>query len=270
MISSLTAMERQLRLRSVRLRYAVTSGLYRRAADHRAWLETLRGSLSGRPLLVVGNGPSLLHTPLDELSAVPAIGMNKIDLLFPRTRWRPQYIVCTNSMVVRQHRDAFERSTIPVLLPYKVRRQVDVRRAQSIHFFNAWASADFSRDFAQGVGRSPTVTYTALQLAYFLGANPVVLVGVDHRFKGVSGPANTYVRSDTHDSNHFDPNYFAPGMLWGLPDLEASEIVYRTAREAFEADGREVIDATVDGCLRIFPKVSIDEAVIRLRGSRQK
>jgi len=118
------------------------------------------------------------------------------------------------------------------------------------------------------VGLSPTVTYAALQLAYYLGADPVVLVGVDHNFTGVSGPANTYVRADRHDANHFDPNYFGPGMLWGLPDLEASEVVYLAARRAFEADGRRVLDATVGGKLQIFDKVGIAEAARLLTEGR--
>jgi hypothetical protein len=261
MVDTISAIERQLRLRSVAMRYSVNSTLFRLSRDHRNRLTALQGACSGRPMLIVGNGPSLLQTPLDALIGVPSIGMNKIDLLFPKTGWRPDYIVCTNSMVVRQHRAAFEGSTIPVLLPYKVRRMVNGRSNPQIRFFNAKASAAFSTDFAAGVGLSPTVTYTALQLAYYLGANPAVLVGVDHNFTGVSGPANTYVRADRQDANHFDPNYFAPGMLWGLPDLVASEAVYLAARQAFEADGRRVLDATVGGRLQIFEKLGIDDAI---------
>jgi hypothetical protein len=195
------------------------------------------------------------------MAGVPSIGMNKIDLLFPKTTWRPRFIVCTNSMVVRQHREAFEHSEIPVLLPFKARRLVDAGPDSPIAFFNLHASPRFGTDFSDGVGRSPTVTYAALQLAYYLGADPVVLVGVDHRFTGVAGPANTYVRSGGPDPNHFDPNYFGPGALWGLPDLEGSEFVYRLAREAFEADGRQILDATVDGRLRIFPRIDVRTAL---------
>ena len=60
------------------------------------------------------------------------------------------------------------------------------------------------------------------------------------------------------DPNHFSPAYFGKGFRWQLPDLETSEQGYRLARQAYEADGRQVLDATVGGKLAIFPKVPYD------------
>ena len=40
-----------------------------------------------------------------------------------------------------------------------------------------------------------------------------------------------------------------------LPDLDTSEQAYLLAREAYEADGRQILDATVGGKLMIFSKV---------------
>ena len=56
------------------------------------------------------------------------------------------------------------------------------------------------------------------------------------------------------DINHFHPEYFGKGVRWNLPDLEKSEIAYQLAKKEFENDGRRIIDATVDGKLKIFPK----------------
>ena len=68
------------------------------------------------------------------------------------------------------------------------------------------------------------------------------------------------------DQNHFDPNYFRKGQLWGIPNLEQSEFEYQLARDAFERDGREVLDATVGGKLDIFRKVSIHLVKIHFIG----
>ena len=65
--------------------------------------------------------------------------------------------------------------------------------------------------------------------------------------------------SQGDDPNHFNPQYFGKGFRWQLPDLETSEIAYRMAKQAFEADGREVLDATVGGKLQVFRKVDFDE-----------
>jgi hypothetical protein len=62
------------------------------------------------------------------------------------------------------------------------------------------------------------------------------------------------VVSQGDDPNHFNASYFGKGFRWQLPDLETSERGYRMARQAYEADGRQVLDATVGGKLTIFEK----------------
>ena len=102
------------------------------------------------------------------------------------------------------------------------------------------------------------MTYVALQIAYYMGFTEAILIGVDHNF-ATRGRANVTVVSEGDDPNHFSPSYFGPGFRWQLPDLVASERAYRLAKEAYEADGRRVLDATVDGKLKVFPKVDYDD-----------
>jgi hypothetical protein len=116
----------------------------------------------------------------------------------------------------------------------------------------------FATDVSGRVFEGSTVTYVALQLAYHMGFDDVILVGVDHNFE-TKGPANITVVSHGADQDHFSPEYFGKGFRWQLPDLEASERAYRLAKRAFEADRRRVRDATVGGKLTIFPKVDYDD-----------
>lgn len=69
------------------------------------------------------------------------------------------------------------------------------------------------------------------------------------------GSPNATVVSRGDDHNHFDPQYFGKGFRWQLLDLETSELAYCIAREQFEGAGREIVDATKDGKLRVFRKV---------------
>jgi hypothetical protein len=229
-------------------------------------LESLRGSCRGRPLLVVGNGPSLNRTPLDEFRGVTSIGMNKIDLLFGRVAWRPDLIVCINNLVVKQHAAQFASSGIPVYLSWKCRHFLPWRARRKVNFFLSLDTDAFSRDITRGVGWGSTVTYTALQFAYFMEADPVLIVGVDHSFKA-EGPAHDIARREGPDVNHFDPDYFKAGTYWGLPDLDGSERAYARARCEVEAAGRRIFDATIDGKLRVFPRIAIDEAIAMARAS---
>lgn len=221
----------------------------------------LGGSLRGKPLLIVGNGPSLNKTPLDNFEGVYSIGMNKIDMIFKKTSWRPDIIVTTNNLVVHQHCRIMAENQIPCYLSWKSRWLVPRKLRNRFGFFLDKLTSEFESDISEGIGSSDTVTYVALQFAYYMEADPVIIVGVDHSFVQ-SGNANEYTKREGDDVNHFDPNYFASGKYWGVPNLQGSEVVYLKAKNAFDAAGRTILDATIDGKLKIFDKVSIDDAII--------
>jgi hypothetical protein len=223
-------------------------------------LRKLSGSLKGKPLLIVGNGPSLNKTPLDRFEGVYSIGMNKIDLLFSKTSWRPDIIVTTNNLVVHQHCRTMVENQIPCYLSWKSRWFVPRKIKHRFRFFLDKLTPDFESDISNGLGSSDTVTYVALQFAYYMEADPVIIVGVDHSFVQTGNP-NEYDKREGDDVNHFDPNYFAAGQYWGVPNLQGSEVGYSKAKLAFDAVGRTILDATVDGKLQIFDKVSIDDAI---------
>lgn len=225
----------------------------------RAFFSSRKGSLKGKPVLVVGNGPSLNQTPLDLFVGVPGIGMNKIDLLFNRSPWRPNYVVCSNDVVVMQHADVFAKSEIPILLPWKSRWSAK-RRNRNVHFFRNTNQGDFTEDFAGPVPIGCTVTQIALQWAFYLEADPVIIFGVDHSFV-FKGEKQSYVRWQGADVNHFDPNYFKNGSLFGNPNLEESERIYAIAHDSFRRVGRRVFDATVGGKLEVFPKIGVEDAM---------
>ena len=128
------------------------------------------------------------------------------------------------------------------------------RRLDAI-FLQSIVGPIFSFDPRRGVWEGATVTYVAMQLAYFMGFTEVLSDGAT-RF-ATTGPAHALVTSEGEDPNHFDPNYFGKGFRWQLPDLETSEIAYRLARRAFERDGRRIIDCTVGGALQVFPKADL-------------
>lgn len=239
-------------------RYWLDRVTYKRQAENNM-IASLKDKYKNRPLLVIGNGPSLNKTPLEDFSGVPSVGMNKIDMIFPKVSWRPNIIVCMNNLVVKQHWKTFIRGDIPTFISWKGRWFVAKEYRRSVNYFLSDYSPEFSTDILSRVGSAGTVTYTALQFAYYMGANPVILFGVDHSFSFEGDPADLKKRKGD-DVNHFDPNYFKDGQWWGLPNLELSELGYRNAKKAFEEDNRQVYDATIDGKLKVFTRISIDEA----------
>jgi len=148
---------------------------------------------------------------------------------------------------------------MPKFVPWSCRRDIQspTENTVFIDLVCAMHKPGFYADVRKPIWHGATVTYVALQLAYFMGFEQVILVGVDHNFV-TQGPAGAAVVSQGDDPNHFSPNYFGKGFQWELPDLETSEKAYRFARQAYESSGRQVLDATIGGKLMIFPKVSYD------------
>lgn len=223
------------------------------AASRRRLLE-YKDAHRGQRCFILGNGPSLRKTDLSRLKGEFTFGLNRIYLLFPELGFPTSCLVSVNDLVLEQCAAEMRALELPKFVTWRARRWL--RRDPSTIFIDS----DYTgpEDFApQALGRMYegfTVTYVALQLAYHMGFQDVVLVGVDHNFV-TQGLANQEVVSQGDDPNHFAPDYFGKGFRWQLPDLEGSERAYRLARAAFEADGRQVRDATVGGKLDVFPKV---------------
>lgn len=227
---------------------------------HRKELEQFRDIHKGEKCFIIGNGPSLNQMNLCLLNDHICFGLNKIYLLFDRTGLEINYHVAVNALVIEQSASEFAKLDCPSFLSYKA----SLGKAPPCagrYFLYSKGPFTFYPDITHGVFEGYTVTYVAMQLAYFMGFREVYLVGVDHNFI-VSGKPGEKQYMDGPDPNHFDPNYFG-GRDWQLPNLEGSELAYRMAQYFFRRDGREIYDATVGGKLDIFPKISYEEALKR-------
>ena len=52
-------------------------------------IESLKDKFAGKTLFIIGNGPSLNITPLEELNSEYTLAMNKISHIYSETSWRP-------------------------------------------------------------------------------------------------------------------------------------------------------------------------------------
>ncbi|MDB9996341.1 DUF115 domain-containing protein [Gammaproteobacteria bacterium] len=213
----------------------------------------------GEKAVILCNGPSLNQTNFDELTAsgVFTFGLNKINLLFSRVDFRPSVIVAVNSLVIEQAASFYNTTNIPVFLDSVGRHQV--RFNKNVHFLHSASSGgSFAKDCSISINQGFTVTYAAMQLAFHMGFKEVALVGCDHSFD-TTGPATKTVIADKEDTNHFDPNYFAGGVKWQLPNLTASALHYDIAKDIFESHDREIVNCTEGGKLEVFPRQTLGQ-----------
>jgi len=235
---------------------------------HAPGIEALKNRHQGEDCFILGNGPSLLETDLGLLRDFHVFGLNKIHLLFDKTKLHIDYHVAINRLVLEQSHEIFSQQSYMSFLCYNAACELGLPSSDNRQLIYTTPGHAFSRDACSGISGGSTVTYVALQIAYYMGFQNVFLIGVDHRFKVEGNPHETQTMGGV-DVNHFDPNYFA-NMKWNLPDLEGSELSYQQTKIAFENSfpQRSVFDATFNGALQVFPKISYEEAVRNCRPKR--
>ena len=219
-------------------------------------LRLLKDTHKDERCFIIGNGPSLKNTDLQKLKSEFTIGMNRFYMAFPDLGFSTSCLLTVNDLVIEQCAQDLRTLSIPTFVSWRGRKWVEP--SPNLHYlYTSYNLPRFSINAAERLWEGATVTFVAMQLAYYLGFKQVILIGVDHNF-ATKGTPNTTITSSGDDPNHFHPGYFGKGFRWQLPDLDTSEIGYTLAREAYSRNGREILDATVGGKLTIFPKVDYE------------
>lgn len=210
----------------------------------------------GKRAFIIGNGPSLKQTDLSKLKNEITFGMNRFYVAFPELGFQTTYFASINNLVIEQFAEDISALTMPKFLSWRSHVFFNEKTYNDTtnFIYTSYTGPKFSSNVRGRVWEGATVTTVALQVAFHMGFDQVILIGVDHNFAS-KGDANKTITSEGDDPNHFMPNYFGKGVRWQLPDLDTSEVGYLMAREAFKQAGRQVIDATVGGKLTVFPKV---------------
>jgi len=209
----------------------------------------------GKRCFILANGPSLRNMDLSLLEGEVTFGMNRIYLLADELGFSPTYFVCINELVLDQFHHEIKNLSMPKFINWN-RRSLFEPEQRDFHYLriNLGLKDHFGSDISKPISSGGTVTYVALQIAYSMGFETVVLIGLDHSFQAKGIPNRPVVRHQEKDQDHFHPNYFPKGSKWQPPDLLRSEIAYQLALEAFEADKREITDATDRGKCQVFKK----------------
>ena len=170
----------------------------------------------------------------------------------------PRYYVAINRRVIEQSADEIKRlNCIKFLSDHGANHFVP--ESALTYLMHTKPERCFHSDLTGGFFEGYTVTFAALQRAFFMGFSSVVIVGMDHRYDFQGSPNEARVMHGK-DPNHFVSSYFS-GNTWDNPDLKNSERFYSMAREAFEKSGRNIVDCTVDGACTIFERGRLEDVL---------
>jgi len=113
--------------------------------------------------------------------------------------------------------------------------------------------------YADGLEINRTVAVVMLQLAYFMGCNPVYLIGLDHNYIKPKNPSHSY-------DNHFNTEYWKQKTFkqiqWdpdaALLDMEKG---YFRVRKLYQENQRKIYNATPGGMLDVFPRCNFEQVI---------
>lgn len=228
---------------------------------YRKQLEKYKDIHKGQDCFIIGNGPSLNQTDLELLNDYHTIGLNKINLIFETRKINLSYHVAVNSLVIEQISKELSENVFNCksFIPFH-RANDSLKGLHNLEYIitenTPWT---FSTSILGPISEGYTVTFVAMQLAYFMGFHRVFLVGVDHNFQQSGSPNQEQILVGP-DINHFHPDYFS-GQKWHLADLEGNEVSYQMAKYFFRKDNRSILDATVNGKLQIFDRILFQDAL---------
>ena len=256
---SLPRLYSALKVRLNEIPHALAWKFHPDADKNKELIQKFQGIHHGKRCFIVANGPSLLKTNLDLLENEYTFGMNRIYLNFERSSFRPTYHVTVNELILEQWPDEIAQLNMPKFLNWNRRFYYGGPDSRTIFIKSKMTIKDsFQYDLTRPMVVGATVTFVALQLAYYMGFQKVILIGLDHNYTDKGIPSKTETRTSERDESHFHTQYFPKGFKWQLPDLLRSEIDFEISRKAFEADDREVLDATIGGKCQIFRKIDYE------------
>lgn len=210
----------------------------------------------GQRCVIVCNGPGLNDIDLSLLKDEVVFGLNRGYL---KEDMPIDYLVSVNGAVLKQFGDEIvDVDTVATFIP----ADMDELHRPHVYGLRFTPKVLFQGHADAQMYQGHTVTYVALQLAYFMGFEDVAIVGMDHHFPRAEGkPTNKAVMSEGPDTDHFDPDYFGEGIVWEYPNLERSEEAYKLANKAFVMDGRRVVNCSTQTKLssKIFPRLTLEE-----------
>ena len=102
--------------------------------------------------------------------------------------------------------------------------------------------------------------YFNIQLAEYLGCNPIYLIGVDLSYsvsKSVER-LGAVLTSTEDDENHFYPRYFGKGKRWHLPETDRMQQAFDEAHKQLKSKNIKLFNAGVYSLLQNIPTIKLN------------
>lgn len=231
-------------------------------------IEKLKMKYDGERCFIICTGPSLTIDDLELLKKEHTFSMNSIISMFDKSDFRPEFYMLQDGTVEKKIRSKLQKvskddlKTVflgegnvllnesslssKVIKTYSHLNPVKYNFDWAYHFFDMYygtepAKVEFSEDCAKTIKDGFTVTYSAIQLAIYMGFKEIYLLGCD-----------------TSTGGHFDKKI---GHNTEVKAVWYFAMAYEVAKEYAEKKSVRIYNATRGGMLETFPRVDLNEVL---------
>jgi len=228
-------------------------------------IRVLRGIHTGRRAWIVGNGKSLLQTDPCTLAKRGELTF-AFNAVWRWPKFKPTYYCVEDRLVAADQAKDFNAFQADCKIV-----AADLAHCLDADVFVAFDRSHddfprFSHDSGRVVYWGGTVSYMAMQLAYYMGIRDLYCIGMEG-YKEIpetaerDGAVITSTQDD--DPNHFDPAYFGKGKKWHDPCQERMKEAHARAREEFAAACGGIWNCSPDEEWGVFPRAEFDSVIAR-------
>jgi len=205
-------------------------------------LETMENAFQGQECFVLGNGPSLNRTPglARALQGKLVISCNHIYKLLT-----PRFLCCSDPDMYLPNKTVIDtQPCIKVLSFCDSFRSAEPLPPDGIRVHRVMTEMADAKpqafDLSPAYNGWSVILDCCLQFAFFVGCATAYLLGCDC----------------TTDGHFYDPREprVDPDLVFGRVKRN-----YRAAKDAYERNGRKILNATVGGTLEVFDRVNVSQ-----------
>ncbi len=225
-----------------------------------ARLQQLANRHAGKTAWLIGNGPSVRLTDLDQLEDRLTFCFNRFHLAHGSTRLRATYTLTADKQMIEDFgQQIVDESGGTVFVAHEHAPDLlgDYIWLRQMPVFPPL----FSRSPELVISPGGSTPFVAMQVAYFMGVRKFYFYGADFSFRFARHHAGgDAFRIATGEGNHFIANYRS-NRPWCPPSLLDIGSGFLAARMVMEAEGGFVRNVTRGGQLEIFEREDFESAL---------
>jgi hypothetical protein len=229
-------------------------------------INKLKNIHKGERCFIIGNGPSLTAEDLDKIKNEYSFALNRIYLIFDKTDWRPTFYCSEDEKLLKSITSIideyeFDYKFMPIWLKWY--HDIDLK---NVTYISTTSEKDdsglpyFSESVERCTGAGGTVTYTAMQIAVYMGFKEIYLLGIDHNYNILKNNKGEIVVDDTV-RDYFCDDYNKDKADLYIPNTEKTTLAYIAAKKYADNHNIKICNITRGGKLEIFPRTSLEEVL---------